>query len=117
GEEGELGLGDPDKGAVREKWSVGFKLVHAIAYAPDGRTLLAGGGEGNYGSRLNPGEVAFWDAASGKKLLTFNALDDTVDYMALSPDARLLAVSCSHNLKVVKIWDVSSITQRPAGDK
>jgi WD40 repeat protein len=114
GEAEDVWLWDIQQEKIKAKWKPGFKVMDAITFSPDGRTLLVGGGDGNTfrGLNFNPGKVAFFDTATGKKLHTLDALDDLVRCVAVSPDGKLLAVSNDGSLKTVKIWDVSSIINR-----
>jgi RNA polymerase sigma factor (sigma-70 family) len=80
--------GDPlPKGAVARLGTVRFHHgfhAAAVAFAPDGKTLAAGGFS----------VVSLWDAATGKELGRFRAENDFsawLDSVTFSPDSRLVA--------------------------
>jgi RNA polymerase sigma factor (sigma-70 family) len=80
--------GDPlPKGAVARLGTVRFHHgfhAAAVAFAPDGKTLAAGGFS----------VVSLWDAATGKELDRFRAEGDAsawLDSVTFSPDSRLVA--------------------------
>jgi WD40 repeat protein len=114
GESWDVWLWDIQQGTIKAKLKPAkFRGVAAITFSSDGRTLVVGGGNGNPpGIRISPGMVSFWDTKTGKEIHSFAALDDMVRSIALSSDGTRMAVSNDQSLKIVKIWDVSSITQR-----
>jgi WD40 repeat protein/serine/threonine protein kinase len=66
--------------------------VEGLAFSPDGKHLAGGGSRyaGTGGKQV--GEVALWDAAMGKKLRTFQELEDSsVPGVMYSPDGRRVA--------------------------
>jgi WD40 repeat protein/tetratricopeptide (TPR) repeat protein/tRNA A-37 threonylcarbamoyl transferase component Bud32 len=67
--------------------------VHAVAYGPDGKTLLTGGQDGT--ARL-------WDAGTGQPLIAPLRHPAPVLSVAFSPDGRRLATACADN--VVRLW-------------
>ena len=82
--------------------------VNAVAFSPDGRTLVSG---------HDNGAIAVWDTATGKKLTVlggapvqmFSAGSPTQNAMnsvAFSPDGKVLA-SGSRDAEII-IWDVST---------
>src|SRR5207249_7136758 len=58
--------------------------VYALAFSPDGATLVSGGRE----------TTKLWDAGTGRLLLELNS--DFVRGLAFSPDGRKLIVSDEH---------------------
>jgi WD40 repeat protein len=63
-----------------------------VAYSPDGKALATGGGSDGWSFQDQDGELAFWDAKTGKKLHVLRQ-DWAVRRMAYSPDGRFLVVS------------------------
>src|SRR5262249_5691694 len=79
--------GDPlPQGAIARLGTVRLRTPnesHALAYSPDGRTLMAGG----------PGGARFWDATTGRPLSHLGGeLRGSWGPAALSPDGKLVAV-------------------------
>ncbi|MGW0807907.1 nSTAND1 domain-containing NTPase [Nonomuraea sp. NPDC002799] len=78
--------------------------VMALAFSPDGSTVVTGGDDGT--ARL-------WDAASRRQLgapITHPAHECSAVRPAFSPDGRTLATAC---LSTVRFWDVA--TRRELG--
>ncbi|HLF92744.1 MAG TPA: WD40 repeat domain-containing protein [Planctomycetota bacterium] len=71
--------------------------VKAVAWSPDGRSLLTAGRDRT---------LASWDVATGKRLRVFEGHEGGVTSVAFSPDGRF-AVSGSQD-KTVALWDVAA---------
>ena len=74
-------------------------LVFSVAFSPDGRFALSGGGDNT---------LKLWDVGTGKELHSFAGHSDMVLSVAFSPDGRF-ALSGSED-KTLKLWDVSEWT-------
>ena len=91
---------DLDSLALKTELTDAQNSVFSLAYAPDGRTLLASGRDAH---------LRRYDVAADYALT-----DDiiphlyTVNHLAFSPDGRYLA-SCSLD-KSIKLWDAASLT-------
>lgn len=66
--------------------------ILSLAYAADGKTLVAGGG-----TPARFGEVQWWDVESGKQLRAAEVTSDTVFGASLAPDGSKVAVGCADN--------------------
>jgi WD40 repeat protein/tetratricopeptide (TPR) repeat protein len=115
--------------------------LNAVAFSPDGHTVLTGGNEACFWdassgrliatlTRSSVGAVAFtpdgrraltgetnntaraWDLATGKPIGPPLALDARATAFACSPDGHTVAVTIFHN-KTVRLWDVA--TGNPVG--
>ena len=71
-----------------------FGRVYSVAFSPDGKLFATGGSDG---------VIRWWDAASGKELLTCRGHENAVISVAFSPDGEGLA-SGSHD-NTIKLWD------------
>jgi WD40 repeat protein len=91
----ELRLWEVDSGKELRAWNAGGTDVWAVAYSPDGKGILSGGGDG---------KLRLWDAENGKELKTLGDREGWVVGVAFSPDGRR-AVSGGQN-KLVHLWDL-----------
>lgn len=99
-----------DMAAEAVRWRlVGHKSdVWSVVFAPDGKTLATGNGDWN-----EPGEIKFWDAASGRHLRTLRHSGEVL-CVAFSQDGKSLAAGSAD--KTVCIWDVGVSGQAKASD-
>jgi WD40 repeat protein len=75
--------------------------VYSVAFSPDGRTALSGGGELNQ----PVGELKLWDVESGRELCSFMG-SGSVGSIAFAPGGRFALSSSNH--ETLKLWDVAS---------
>lgn len=91
---------DLDSLALKYELGESTNSVFAVAYAPDGKTLLTAGRDA---------QIRAWGVAAGYALAqTVGAHMYTINHLAFSPDGRYLA-SCSLD-KSIKIWDAADRT-------
>jgi RNA polymerase sigma factor (sigma-70 family) len=92
--------GDPlPSGALARLGTVRFRAggeVSAVTFLADGQTLVSTGHKG----------IHFWEAATGKKIRTFEAPGGGAWHFALSPDGRTLAASCYD--RATHVWEVAT---------
>jgi hypothetical protein len=94
-------LCDPKTRAVLVVWKGHADTVRALAFTPDGRTLLAGGGSpGAFG------EVRLWRVAENREVGSLGEQADTINALAVSPDGTLLATGSAD--KTVQVWDLAA---------
>jgi WD40 repeat protein len=75
----------------------GVRFLQALAFSPDGRSIVSGGGDGS---------VVFWDLAAGREARRLRGHIGVVTAVAFSQDGARLA-SAGQEDKTVKIWDVA----------
>jgi WD40 repeat protein len=83
--------------------------VSAIAFTPDGRRLVSGGGvrvPEDPNDPVKDGAIRVWDVASGNQLFSLRDPDTRIGFfsLALSPDGRTLAASSGG---VSRLWDLT----------
>jgi WD40 repeat protein len=61
---------------------------HCVAFTPDGRRVLAGGGEWKPGGIC---QVNVWDLETRQQVLTLKSNDQAILALAVSPDSKLMA--------------------------
>ncbi len=90
--------GDPlPEGAVARLGTVRFRmsgLVYACAWSPDGKTLAASSVDKS---------IAFFDAATGRRLRQFQGNSSAATSLAYAPDSRTLATG--HENGTIAIWN------------
>jgi WD40 repeat protein len=114
-------LWDIQTGVQAKIFRMDSAWVNGVAFSPDGKTILVGGG--GYGPievRKNSsvltaiGYVFLYDLATGKLIRRFTGHKDDVDAVAFSPDGRYIATAGGsfndilNNDNIVRVWEVSS---------
>jgi RNA polymerase sigma factor (sigma-70 family) len=77
---------------------LGFEMIHAVAFAPDGK-LLATAGPKN--------RVSLWDVATLKELHSLRGHPGEVRCLDFAPDGKQLVTGCMND-KSVRLWEVAS---------
>jgi RNA polymerase sigma factor (sigma-70 family) len=78
----------------------------SLAFAPDGRTLVAGA--------IIDGTLRVWDAATGRELRQLTDFSGTVGPLAFSPDGKALAVAHGNtNLRVIDFASGKDLVETP----
>ena len=75
--------------------------ILGLAFSPDGKTLVSGGGLGE-----QFGDITFWDPATGKQKIALYPHKHWIESMAFSADGKLLASGGGFQGKggEVKLW-------------
>jgi WD40 repeat protein len=80
--------------------------TYSVAFSPDGR-FIAGGGCIFKGDILQFAVLRFWDAKTGRTVITLRAHEGKIDDVAFSADGKRL-VSASDD-ETVKVWEVAKL--------
>ena len=73
-------------------------FINSLAYAPDGRTLVSGDGDG---------VVKIWDVPTGTERAELPKYEEEITALTVSSDGQILAVASGPN---VELWDVTKAT-------
>lgn len=87
-------------GAIARMGEVRYRhvgRVFSLAFAPDGKTLLAGAWDGS---------IRLWDVAAGKEIRQFHGHKGWVRSVAFSPDGKTFASGGKD--KIVRIWETAT---------
>jgi WD40 repeat protein len=102
--ENRLRLWDVDMGTLTHTFAGHRSLISAVAFSPDGRTVLSGAKSG-FGSSLADNTLRLWDLATTRLVRTLEGHDFGVTSAVFAADGSLVSVGADHKLKH---WDVAS---------
>jgi WD40 repeat protein/serine/threonine protein kinase len=103
-----LRLWDVVTGQEVHKLTGHVEPVTGVAFSPDGRLALSGGGKGEFRGDKPVGidtEIRVWDVVTGKELRKLPGHAGQVKRLAFAPDGKR-AVSVSGHAGAVHVWDV-----------
>jgi eukaryotic-like serine/threonine-protein kinase len=109
GADGDVTLWDTTNGQPLGGLKIEPEHPKDLAFSPDGKLLAIASKHEFKGlaAMPTPGEVALWDVASRKKLMSLKGHTSDVTCLVFSPDGKRLA-GASPDAKTVKLWDTTS---------
>lgn len=96
---------EDDAYSWRDPW---YSMIQSIAFSPDGKTVAAGGGDGNLSGRLRHGLAALYDAQDGKFIHELKGHLRRVNAVAFSPDGKTLATVTIGPDRTIRLFDVAT---------
>jgi WD40 repeat protein/uncharacterized caspase-like protein len=75
----------------------GLRAVSSLAFSPDGKTVLSGGGDG----------LRLWDAVNGRLVTTLKGHPNEEVSVSFSPDSRFI-LSAGGEDNTIKMWDATT---------
>jgi WD40 repeat protein len=97
------------KASVKLKTISNYGLF-AVAFSPDGKTLVAGGATVNSKLQTLNSTLEMWTVATGKSVKApATNIGSSINALAYSPDGKTLAVGGTNSGGVVEFWTVSTL--------
>jgi RNA polymerase sigma factor (sigma-70 family) len=102
-----ISVWDTRIGKLRHRFPLRLDTAYHIGVTPDGGKLFTSISSNHGWLAHGPGEsvVRWWDAATGKELMTKPAHEDRVESVCFTPDRRFLLSAA--NDASVRIWDIA----------
>ena len=95
--DGEIKTWNLKTGELVTSWRGHTKLITALAFLPDGKTLL---------SASEDKSIIFWDVEQGQATRTLKGQTGSVTSLAVTVDGKFLASGSSD--RTVRVWDVAT---------
>jgi WD40 repeat protein len=101
---GEIKLWDMPKGTEKASFRAHKARVTAMAFTPDGKFLVTGGG-GHFIGGESDASIKFWNLATLKETGTLKGHKSAIHALALTADGRYLVSASGDN--TIRVWNVA----------
>jgi RNA polymerase sigma factor (sigma-70 family) len=103
-----ISVWDTNSGELKSRFPLHLPSSYHLGVTPDGGKLFTSTSSNHGWLAHGPAEAAvrWWDATTGKELMTKPAHEDRVECVCFTPDGRFL-LSAAHD-DTLRVWDVAS---------
>ena len=104
-------LWDLETGKELRRFEGHAEVIRAVAFSPDGKQVLTGGGrKTDMSSRSTDNSTRLWDVATGKEIRRFEGHTSYVHTTQFSPDGNRVLTASGDS--TARVWDIATGEER-----